>query len=84
MGTGQDSPDPTTPWLEWSLGSRVVVRRRLPEGGYSDVLGELVYRSATAVEVAHHGGTERIEAAEIAVGKVVPPPPERRRYRPQV
>lgn len=81
MGTAQDFPEAAAPWLEWPLGSRVVVRRRLPEGGYSDVLGELVYRSEQAVEVAHHGGTERIEAAEIAVGKVVPPPPERRRYR---
>jgi len=77
MGTRQDSP----PWLDWPLGSRVVVRRRLPGGGYSDVLGELVYRSAAAVEVLGHAGTERIEAAEIAVGKVVPPPPERRAYR---
>lgn len=81
MGTGEDPPTRPTPWLEWPLGSRVVVRRRLPEGGFTDVLGELVYRSPEAVEVAHHGGTERIAAAEIAVGKVVPPPPERRRYR---
>jgi hypothetical protein len=83
MGTAQDSPDAAAPWLAWPLGSRVVVRRRLPEGGYTDVLGELVYRSRSAVEVARHGGTERIEADEIAVGKVVPPPPERRRYRAQ-
>ena len=81
MGTGEDSHGVTTPWLDWPLGARVVVRRRLAEGGFSDVLGELVYRSPDAVEVAHHGGTERIEAAEIAIGKIVPPPPERRRYR---
>ncbi|HLT66924.1 MAG TPA: hypothetical protein VKZ73_03555 [Microbacterium sp.] len=81
MSTGQDSPHPASPWLDWPLGSRVVVRRRLAEGGYSDVLGELVYRSVEAVEVLHHGGTERIEAADIAVGKIVPPPPERRAFR---
>lgn len=81
MGTEQDSAHRATPWLEWPLGVRVVVRRILPEGGYSDVLGELVYRSVEAVELAHHGGTERIEAAEIAIGKIVPPPPERREYR---
>jgi hypothetical protein len=81
MGTGQDSAPSATPWLDWPLGSRVVVRRRLPEGGYTDVLGELVYRSAEAVEVLNQYGTERIEAAEIAIGKVVPPPPERRAYR---
>ena len=81
MGTGQDSIPRSTPWLDWPLGARVVVRRRLPEGGYTDVLGELVYRSAEAVEVLNQSGTERIEAAEIAIGKIVPPPPERRAYR---
>lgn len=81
MSTGQDFARGSTPWLEWPLGSRVVVRRRLPEGGYTDVLGELVYRATDAIEVSHHGGTERIEADEIAIGKVVPPPPERRTYR---
>ena len=81
MSTAQDSPHRATPWLDWPLGSRVVVRRRLSEGGYSDVLGELVYRSAEAVEVLGHGGTVRIEADEIAIGKVVPPPPERRAFR---
>ena len=81
MSTGQDVSNPSAPWLEWPLGSRVVVRRRLAEGGFTDVLGELVYRSSDAVEVLHHGGTERIEAHDIAIGKVVPPPPERRAYR---
>ena len=81
MSTGPDAAHHATPWLDWPLGSRVVVRRRLPEGGFTDVLGELVYRSADAVEVLSHAGPERIEAPEIAIGKIIPPPPERRAFR---
>jgi hypothetical protein len=80
MGTGND----VAPWLQWPLGARVVVRRRLPDGRYSDVLGELVRRGPDGVDVLRTDGTEHVPAEEIAIGKVVPPPPrDRRSFRPR-
>lgn len=66
-------------WTEWPIGVRVVVRRRLPEGGYSDVLGELLAADDDGVRVLTRQGEVRVDAAEIAVGKVVPPARPRRR-----
>lgn len=77
MVHAQDGP--TCGWLDWPLGARVVVRRRLPEGGYSDVLGELLASSPVSVTVRTRTGDVTVLAADIAVGKVVPPRPERRR-----
>lgn len=67
-----------TPWTAWPVGVRVVVRRRLPGGMYSDVLGELLATSPAGVEVRTRRGDVTVPAADIAVGKTVPPAPPRR------
>ena len=66
-------------WTAWPVGVRVVVRRRLPDGRYSDVLGELLATDDDGVRVLTRGGEVRVAAAEIAIGKVVPPARPRRR-----
>lgn len=67
----------------WPVGARVVVRRRLPEGGYSDVLGELLANDESGVRVMTRTGEVHIPADVIAVGKrIPPPPPPRARRRP--
>lgn len=58
------------------LGQRVVVRHRLPEGGYADLLGELVRWDEQVVAVRDRHGTERSCApADVVAAKRVPPPP---------
>lgn len=77
-----DAPAPTLrPWLAWPVGARVVVRRRLAEGGYSDVLGDLLEVDDDGVRVATRRGPVRVPAADIAIGKLIPPPPPRRPRR---
>ncbi len=66
-------------WTAWPLGVRVVVRRRLPDGRYSDVLGDLLSTDDDGVRVLTRGGEVHVPAAEIAIGKVVPPARPRRR-----
>jgi hypothetical protein len=64
------------------VGTRVVVRRRLPDGQYGDVLGVLESwpeDASGAVVVRDRQGTEhRIARADVVAGKPVPPPPPRR------
>ena len=76
-----DRPAPNRPWLAWPVGARVIVRRRLPEGGYSDVLGDLETVDDDGVRVATRRGPVYVPGAEIAVGKLIPPPPPRRPRR---
>ena len=59
-------------WRTWPIGARVVVRRRLDEGGYSDVLGRLLEADDGGVLVATRRGEVRVPARSIAVGKIVP------------
>ncbi len=66
--------DDATPWLDWPVGAKVMVRRRLAEGGYSDTVGILLERDAEHVVVRGRRGDVTVPAAEIAIGKVVPPP----------
>jgi len=73
--------DPDRPWLAWPVGARVVVRRRLDGGGYSDVLGEVLTTDDDGVRVATRRGPVRVGAAEIAIGKLVPPAPSQRAPR---
>lgn len=73
------------PWRAWRAGQRVVVRRRLPAGSdqpYTDVLGDLVGVDDAGVTVrTRRHGDVRVPGDEIAIGKVVPPAPARRRPR---
>ncbi len=79
-GEGSPAPGPAG-WRRWAVGTRVVVRRRLPEGGYGDVLGELLEVGPDGVVVATRRGPVRVAGDDIAVGKPVPPPPPRRAPR---
>ena len=61
-------------------GVRISLRRRLPEGGYGDVLGELLSWSEGLVRVQRRDGeVVVIDATAVVAAKRVPPPPERRR-----
>ncbi|WP_149202263.1 hypothetical protein [Actinotalea subterranea] len=66
------------PWTSWPVGARVVVRRRLADGRYSDVLGDLLATDAAGVRVRTRAGDVDVPGAEIAIGKLVPPAPPRR------
>ncbi|MDR2565867.1 MAG: hypothetical protein LBC97_07380 [Bifidobacteriaceae bacterium] len=62
-------------WLEWPLGTRVTIRRRLPEGGYADTVGVLEAASPDHVEVRHRSGDlRRIDASVIAIAHRIPGP----------
>ncbi|HEU5158044.1 MAG TPA: hypothetical protein VFU43_13695 [Streptosporangiaceae bacterium] len=60
------------------VGRRISLRRRLPTGGYSDVVGVLESWAEGTLKVRRRGG-ELVEVAEatMAAAKVVPPPPVR-------
>ena len=60
-------------WTAWPVGVRVVVRRRLADGRYSDVLGDLLATDDAGVRVLTRAGEVHVPAAEIAIGKIVPP-----------
>ncbi len=64
---------PSQPWRDWPLGVRVVVRRHLPEGGYSDVLGDLLASGPDGVTVRSRHGDVEVRAEDIAIGKIIPP-----------
>ena len=69
--------DPFAFLTDAPLGTRVVVRTRIP-GGYSDALGLLHERSAASVGVETKRGLVRIELRDVVAAKEVPPAPERR------
>lgn len=61
------------------VGKRVSLRRRLPTGGYSDVVGILESWACETLVVRRRDGTlTEVSEASLAAGKVVPPPPPRR------
>ena len=60
------------------VGARVMVRRRLSDGGYGDVLGELVAWSDEVVVRDRHGVQHVMAQADVIAGKRIPPPPARR------
>lgn len=61
------------------VGARVVVRRRLAEGGLGDLLGTLERWDDEAVVVRdRHDVPHRVRPADVVAGKRVPPPPPRR------
>ena len=68
-------------WATWPVGTRVVIRYRRPEGGFSDALGYLIEVDDEAAVVDTRRGLVRVAAADAVVGKTVPPPPPPRRPR---
>ena len=62
-------------WQDWVPGMRVVVRYRNDEGSFSDAVGELTRVDDDGVEVATKRGPVAVAAADIALGKRVPPAP---------
>lgn len=60
---------------EEDLGQRVTVRRRLPEGGSTDVLGILEDLSESEVSVRDkHGETVRILRSQVVASRVIRKP----------
>lgn len=60
------------------VGSRVVVRYRLPDGRATDALGILLSADADELVVDGKRGTETIAIADVIAAKEVPPAPVRR------
>jgi hypothetical protein len=61
------------------VGQRVVVRRRLPDGRLTDVLGVLErWDDAAAVVRSRTGDATVVARADVVAGKRIPPPPVRR------
>ena len=61
------------------VGSRVVLRRRIPTGGLGDLLGVLERWDDELVVVRdRHGDTHDVRQADVVAGKRVPPAPARR------
>ena len=58
-------------------GVRVSLRRALPEGGYGDVLGQLLSWTDTVVIETRHGVVEVASDTVVAAKKVPPAPPRR-------
>jgi ribosomal protein S18 acetylase RimI-like enzyme len=60
------------------IGVRVVVRRRLPDGSATDVVGTLLAADADALLVATGAGEVPVPVDDVIVAKAVPPRPSRR------
>lgn len=61
-------------------GVRVTIRRRLPEGGLGDVLGQLLSWAEGELVVERRDGTKvTISEQDVVAAKRIPPAPERRR-----
>jgi hypothetical protein len=75
MGSPDDraKSDDRAPWLDWPIGAKVVVRRKV-DGGFSDVVGLLVSRDENQVTVHGRRGQITVAADKIALSKLVPPP----------
>lgn len=57
-------------------GHRVTIRRKLPEGGFSDVVGIAEHVDEASVTVRNHKGeTVEIKRSEIAAARVIEAPP---------
>ena len=58
------------------VGLRVVVRRRLDGGRYTDLLGELLHWDEHEVRVRdRHGQEHTVRTSDVVAAKRVPPPP---------
>ena len=62
-----------------AVGARVVVRRRLPDGAYGDVLGELEAWSDGLLRIRRRDGSlVEVDETTVVAAKPVPPAPPRR------
>ena len=60
------------------VGSRVVVRHRLPDGRATDVLGDLARLDADGLAVRRPDGTVvEVAASDVVAARPVPPAPQR-------
>jgi hypothetical protein len=59
-------------------GIRVSLRRALPEGGYGDVLGQLISWTDVVRIERRDGEVVEIPADTVVAAKRIPPAPERR------
>jgi hypothetical protein len=64
------------------IGTRVVVRYLLDDGGATDALGYLRARDAEHVVVETKRGRETVTLLTVIAAKGVPPPPAPRMRRP--
>ena len=63
---------------DWQPGVRVVVRRRLPDGSATDVVGTLVASRPDTLVVATARGDVHVDVADVVAAKAIPPRPARR------
>jgi hypothetical protein len=56
-------------------GTRVSVRRRLPDGSATDAVGYLIGTSATACVIATPRGLVTVAFDTVIAARAVPPPP---------
>ncbi|WP_298459473.1 hypothetical protein [uncultured Cellulomonas sp.] len=73
-----DTAEGIPAWRRWAVGTRVVVRHRLPDGRLTDALGELAEVDDAGLMIATRRGPVRVAGADVVLGKPVPPPPPRR------
>lgn len=59
-------------------GVRISLRRTLPEGGYGDVLGELLGWDTSVRVQKRDGSVVEIDPSTLVAAKRIPPPPARR------
>ncbi len=61
------------------VGVRVTLRRRLPDGRLSDLLGVVESWSGGQVLLRdRHGAVHAVAEADVVAARRIPPPPERR------
>ena len=79
-----DAERASQPWLAWSPGTRVMIRRTLPPGSshlFTDLLGTILECTPAGVRLETRTGVVDVPGGEIATGKPIPPAPPRRRPR---
>ncbi|MEW1958532.1 GNAT family N-acetyltransferase [Kineococcus sp. NPDC059986] len=72
--------DPSTRHLvrPLTVGGRVVVRHRLPDGSATDALGDLLAADERTLRIATRHGEVVVARADVLAAKPVPPPPARK------
>ncbi|WP_435299557.1 putative acetyltransferase [Timonella sp. A28] len=80
--TPQNDPDDL--WQAWEVGQRVMVRVNLPSGSthkYTDILGTIIAKDSHTLTLETRAGITQVQGDDIAIGKLIPPPPQRRARR---